>query len=172
MAWRRSRVQLASAPLSVISVSRSVASWAGEGSFFITTKPPPFANGTPRRHFVFEVTMASRDRALLEALRCVLGFGSIHDRPGARQHWEPVSVLTVASRRAHHAATIPFAQQFLLPCAKRQQFDAWREQLLKYESDRPTRYGKGRSPCSVPDCEQPVRGRMLCRSHYYRATGY
>jgi LAGLIDADG endonuclease len=145
---------------------------AAEGSFFGTRKQPPFADGTPRKHFVFQIAMANRDRPLLEALRMFLGFGSIHDVARRRSHWEPQSVLTIASRKAHHAATIPFAERYLLRCAKRNQFEAWRDALLQYELDRPTRYGKGPSPCSIPGCGKPVRGRGLCRSHYYRATGY
>ncbi len=34
------------------------------------------------------------------------------------------------------------------------------------------RLGKGPSGCSEFGCDRPVRGRRLCRSHYYRATGY
>ena len=33
-------------------------------------------------------------------------------------------------------------------------------------------WGKGLSTCSVEGCDRPVRGRGLCRRHYYRATGY
>jgi len=121
---------------------------------------------------VFQMDMASRDRALLEALRRFLGFGSIHNRRPERAHWQPTSVLTLASRKAHHGATIPFSEKYLLRSAKRDQFEAWRDALFLYERKRPTRYGRGRSPCSVPGCDRPVRGRRLCRSHYYRATGY
>jgi hypothetical protein len=145
---------------------------AGEGSFIVTTRQPPFKDGTPKRRFVFQVALATRDRPMLEALRAFLGFGCINDRLPARAHWQPESVFTIASQKAHRAATIPFADEFLLPSAKRTQFERWRSALVAYENERPTRYGKGRSPCSVPGCDKPVRGRMLCRSHYYRATGY
>jgi len=145
---------------------------AGEGSFIATPKRPPFQDGTERWRFVFSVTVATRDRPLLEALRAFLGFGSIRDVPPARAGYEPESSYRVASLRAHHAATIPFAERFVLPSAKRNQFDAWREKLYRQECEHPNRYGKGASPCSIPGCDKPVRGRMLCRSHYYRATGY
>src|SRR5436190_23140378 len=46
---------------------------AGEGSFIVTTALPPFVDGTERLRFVFEMTMATRDRAVLEALKSVLG---------------------------------------------------------------------------------------------------
>src|SRR2546430_3782652 len=42
---------------------------AAEGSFFITSKQPPFGDGTPRTHFVLQVAMADRDRTMLEALQ-------------------------------------------------------------------------------------------------------
>jgi len=90
----------------------------------------------------------------------------------ARRHWQPTSVLRIHSIWAHRSATIPFAEAYLLPCAKRRQFQEWRDRLFAYDLAHPNRYGKGPSPCSVPGCEKPVRGRMLCRSHYYRATGY
>ena len=57
---------------------------AGEGCFCITRKLPPFADGSPRLRFRFEVKVASRDRPILEALRRFLGFGSISDQ-AARQ---------------------------------------------------------------------------------------
>lgn len=145
---------------------------AGEGSFIVTTKQPPFADGTPRLRFVFQVSIASRDEALLKALRQCLGYGSIHTRPPERPGWQQMSIFTIASRKAHHAATLPFCEVFLLPSAKRRQFTLWRDALRFYEVERPTRYGKGPSECSVPGCDKPVRGRMLCRSHYYRVTGY
>jgi hypothetical protein len=145
---------------------------AGEGSFIATPKQPPFRDGSPRLRFVFSVTMATRDRPLLEALRRFLGFGNIRDVAPAKPGYEPESEYRVASLLAHHAATIPFAERFLLPCAKRDQFKKWCAAMEAQELAHPNRYGKGPSTCSVPGCEKPVRGRMLCRSHYYRATGY
>jgi hypothetical protein len=44
--------------------------------------------------------------------------------------------------------------------------------LYSYDALRPSRHGKAPSSCSVDGCGRPVRGRGLCRSHYYRATGY
>jgi hypothetical protein len=121
---------------------------------------------------VFQVAVASRDHAMLEALRQYLGFGSIRTTPPEREHWLPRSVYSVNSRRAHFAATIPFMEQYLLPSAKRVQYERWRDALIEHERAHPSKYGKGPSPCSEPGCDKPVRGRGLCRSHYYRATGY
>jgi hypothetical protein len=145
---------------------------AGEGSFHSTRQRRPLADGSPRLRFRFQVAMASRDRPLLEALQRFLGAGSITDRGPARAHWQPISTFSVNSHRAHLACTIPFADAFLLPCAKRAQFERWREQLLEYNAAHPSNWERGRSLCSVQGCSKPVRGRRLCRSHYYRATGY
>jgi hypothetical protein len=116
--------------------------------------------------------MASRDRPLLEALRDHLGYGSLHDRPSQRSNWQPTSTFTISSLTAHHAATIPFAERFLLLSAKRRQFEGWRDAMLAYEEVHPNPFGRGRSICSEPGCGKFVRGRGLCRSHYYRVTGY
>ena len=145
---------------------------AGEGSFIVTRKLPAFANGDFRLRFVFQVTMAARDRPLLGALQAYLGYGSLYDRPSRNSRWLPTVSFTINSIAAHRAATIPFAERFLLPCAKRDQFDQWRQALEAFDSEHPNRFGKGRSACSEPNCDGPVRGRGLCRSHYYRATGY
>lgn len=145
---------------------------AGEGCFTTVRQRRPYRDGGTRLKFVFCMTMAQRDLRLLEALRSFLGFGAIQHYERGRRHWQPTSTLRIHSIWAHKKATIPFAEVFLLPCAKRQQFERWRDHLLAYDLAHPNRYGKGPSPCSVPGCGKPVRGRMLCRSHYYRATGY
>jgi len=145
---------------------------AGEGTFVNSALRATYRDGTPRRRFVFQVTVASRDRPMLDALREYLGFGSIQEKPAAREHWQPTCDYTVNSRRAHFLATIPFMERYLLPSAKRAQYERWRDALIEHEQAHPSKYGKGPSPCSEPGCDKPVRGRGLCRSHYYRATGY
>jgi hypothetical protein len=144
---------------------------AGEGSF-TTGRQGTYADGSDRIRFVFTVKMATRDRSVLEALRTFLGYGSIHDERRRQAHWQPMSSFQINSRRGHHAATIPFADAFLLPCYKRDQFEAWSEAFLANEAAHPSQFGKGRSVCSIGDCVDPVRGRGLCRKHYYRATGW
>jgi hypothetical protein len=146
---------------------------AGEGWFTasrVSTKPR--IDGSPRLRFTFGVTVAARDRPILFALREHLGYGSIRRIAPRQAHHLEIACLMVGSRRAHFAATIPFMERHLLPCAKRRQYEAWRDALVEEDRQHPTRFGKGPSPCSVPGCDKPVRGRGLCRSHYYRATGY
>lgn len=96
---------------------------AGEGSF-LAARAGTFADGSPKQRFVFSMTTASRDRPLLDALRTFLQAGSICDHPRRQPGWLPTSTFTINSRRAHHRATIPFAETFLLPSAKERQFRA------------------------------------------------
>jgi hypothetical protein len=143
---------------------------AGEGSFSIT-RGRPTSEGTATQRFVFDLRMASRDRALLLELREVLGFGSVTDYAARNKRWLPMTALRVHSRKAHVAATIPFMDAYLLaPTQKRLQYDRWKSALLAYEQEHPRRIG--RSTCSEEGCDRLVRGRGLCRAHYYRATGY
>jgi hypothetical protein len=106
------------------------------------------------------------------ALRDFFGAGGVYDSAPARSHWQPTTTLRVQSHVAHRAVVIPFSERFLPPSAKRGQFERWRDALDEYEAKHPNRWGKGPSTCSVPGCDRPVRGRGLCRPHYYRATGY
>lgn len=143
---------------------------AGEGSFGITQRQPPFQDGAARLRFQFDVTVATRDRPMLEQLRTFLGFGSITDRRPRMPRWQPTSQLRVASIKAHLAATILWANEHLLVSHKREQYERWRHALLRYEIEHPRRMDRSR--CSEPGCDDFVRGRGLCRRHYYRATGY
>ena len=144
---------------------------AGEGSFIVTQKDRPYADGSRRKRFVFQVALATRDRPLLEAIRNLLSYGSITDHPPRKANWQPMSALTISSIKAHRAAVIPFAESYLpREAAKWQQFVAWREALQAWDEIHPAL--RVRSTCSEPDCDRPVRGRGVCRIHYYRLTGY
>jgi hypothetical protein len=141
---------------------------AGEGCF-TTKRLEPFRDGSPRSLWLFQVAVATRDRPLLEALRVFLGAGAITDAQRRREHWQPISTFSVSSRRALREHVVPFADGYLLPSAKRTQYETWKSALLEYDVRHPPRT---RSTCSMPGCSGLVRGRGLCRSHYYRATGY
>lgn len=145
---------------------------AGEGSFCVCRVRPDYANGDPRLKFVFELTMAQRDLGLLRALQRFLGVGSIVHRASHHPRWQPTASFSVRSRAQIRSHVIPFADGYLLPSAKRRQFELWRRALDAYEIEHPSRWRKGRSVCKIEGCPDPVRGRGLCRKHYYRETGY
>jgi hypothetical protein len=144
---------------------------AGEGCFTTGVQGTRFADGTPRRKFIFTVEVADRDRPMLDRLHRALGCGSVAGNPSRNGHL-PSAAFSIRSHKSHRERTIPFMDRYLLPCAKRAQYEAWKRSLADYELAHPTRWGEGPSPCSVEGCANPVRGRGLCRRHYYRATGY
>src|SRR5690349_20054436 len=146
---------------------------AGEGCFtFSRASRAPRVDGSVRLRFVFELTMASRDRGIVEALRSQLEVGSIRVVTRSTARYLEQVRYNISSRRAHFAATIPFMEHYLLPSAKRVQYEQWRDALFEHDQLHPSKWRKGPSVCSEPGCGKPVRGRSLCRSHYYRATGY
>ena len=146
---------------------------AAEGCFCRATRPETFRrDGSARVRFVFAVAMAEWDRPLLERLHDALGCGRFYSGKPALSHHQPMARFEVRSERNHVERVIPFCDAFLLPCAKRDQYEEWRDHLLTYRATRPSQYGRGPSICSVEGCGRPVRGRGLCRSHYHQATGY
>jgi hypothetical protein len=145
---------------------------AGEGHFGVTTKQPPFRSGDPRLRFVFSIEVASRDRHVLDALRTSLGTGSIRRRDPRGEGWQATAILSVGSILAHRQSVIPFMDLHLGPGAKRSQFELWLAAMDAYEGLHPTRWGRGPSLCRIEGCDDPVRGRGLCRRHYHQETGY
>jgi hypothetical protein len=143
----------------------------GEGSFTSSRALPEFRDGRPRRRFVFSVEMAA-DHPMLELLWCYFGAGSLQALPPRRSGYLATTRFAIASNRRHLTTTIPIAEVHVLHSAKRRQFDAWRDELSAYLEAHPTRYGRGPSTCRMDGCDRPVRGRGLCRSHYYAETGH
>jgi hypothetical protein len=145
---------------------------AGEGSYIETTTGASFVGGEPRKRFIFSLTLASWDRRVVHALRSFLGVGGVYDTTAPHAHWQPTTTLRVQSHMANRRVVIPFSDRFLPPSHKRVQFERWRAAFDDYEQRHPNRWGQGPSTCSEPGCGGPVRGRGLCRSHYYHVTGY
>jgi hypothetical protein len=146
---------------------------AGEGCFSIRERGLAFVrDGSPRKRFVFQISMASRDRPLLLHLHRALGCGTIVDVRSRKPGWLPTTGITVSREQDHLVRVIPLMERYLLPCAKRRQYERWRDELVTYLERRPSQYGRGPSVCSEPGCTRPVRGRGVCRVHYYRITGY
>lgn len=145
---------------------------AGEGCFYTVVNGRAWSDGDPIRKFGFKVSVATRDRALLEALRERLGAGSIHDTAPGQPHWQPQSTLTIHSLRAHRIATVPFMDRYLIAGAKRRQYLAWKQEMVDYMARHAIRAGGQPLRCSVEGCDRPLRGRRLCRRHYYRETGW
>src|ERR1041385_7574882 len=86
---------------------------AGEGCFCVSSRGDNFVrDGSARLRFIFTVTMASRDRPILEALHQFLGAGRRTDRE-TRAGCLPTSVFDIRSEKVHTGVVIPFAERFL-----------------------------------------------------------
>jgi hypothetical protein len=154
-----------------VSVAFLAGVIAGEGCFLVGSLDAR-VDGSPRLRFRFSMQMADRDEAILEALRRSIGVGSISHEPPRHLNCQPTATYSVSGRKGLREALIPFCDRYLLTSHKRTQYLRWREQFTAYEERFPSNWGAGPSPCSVPGCDKPVRGRGLCRAHYYRETGY
>jgi hypothetical protein len=118
---------------------------------FTTSAGKDRVDGSRRVRFVFQTTVATRDRPLLEALRVALGnLGSVTDLTLRNPRWQPLSSHRVTSRTAIRRCVLPFFDEFLLPSAKRDQFDAWRARFEQYERDHPSRWDEARPPVQNP----------------------
>jgi hypothetical protein len=116
--------------------------------------------------------MAARDAAVVVALRDFIGTGSIARLAPRRATWQPTVSYSVTGRRGVRDHVIPFCDTFLIASAKHTQYVRWRYAFREYEQHFPSKWGSGPSPCAIDGCNKPVRGRGLCRAHYYEATGY
>lgn len=131
---------------------------AAEGSFFRTGTPPKF---------VFAVGLGAVDASTCELFRTYLGVGNIIFFPRRKPHYDDEVTFSVQSMRDHLAATIPFMDGHLPESYKRQQYLAWRAELLEYWE----RSAKRRRPCTVDSCEAPRRAHGLCRQHLWSVRG-
>jgi hypothetical protein len=90
---------------------------AGEGYFGTITTPKRFQDGTPRLRFTFEVTMASRDRPLLEALHVFLSAGRITDVQPKNPKWLLCSTTGSSGSSVYGYAANPIVKRFNGPKA-------------------------------------------------------
>ena len=130
---------------------------AGEGWFIAKRRTERFVrDGSPRLSFVFGVTVAQRDRNLLEALTAFLGVGTIRDKPARLHHHQPLSEFTIASHASppHRDHPVRRALPAAVPQARPVRARGV-EAIAEYEKSRTRRStGRGRSTCSIPGCDE------------------
>ncbi|MBN2623094.1 MAG: hypothetical protein JXA83_06995 [Acidimicrobiales bacterium] len=119
------------------------------------------------RRFAFRVSLAACDLASCELLRTWLGVGTITHAPRRAEHYDDEVTYAVQAIPDLVEVVVPFLDEHLPPSYKREQYVAWRADLMAYWDDRARR----RRPCTVAGCDEPRRARGLCRRHYYAAYG-
>lgn len=111
--------------------------------------------------------MAGIDHGMVEFAAEVLGVGRVYSYPRRQPHFHDESIFAVRPIRELAEVVVPFMDVHLPPSKKRQQYLAWREQLLAHwEHD-----ARRRRECTVEGCSKLQRGKGLCRHHYYREFG-
>lgn len=117
--------------------------------------------------FSCAVALGAQDAGMCELLREVLDVGRVRRYPRRRPDYDDEVVWTVQSLRELVEVVVPFLDEHLPPSHKREQYLAWRADLLAYWANRARRP----RPCTVEGCDRPRRAHGLCRRHYYEAYG-
>ncbi len=93
------------------------------------------------------------------------GAGRVSLSPRRQPHYDDEVTFRVDRLSDLIDVVVPFMDEHLPPSYKREQYEAWRAELLDYwEHD-----SKRRRPCTVDGCEQLRRAKGLCRHHYFVA---
>lgn len=117
--------------------------------------------------FAFAVSLGAADHMMCLLLRDYFGVGRVRTYPRRRDHYDDEVVFSVQSLRDLVEVIVPFMDEHLRPSYKREQYDAWRAELLAHWESK----AKRRRPCTVDGCDRPNRARGLCRHHYFQAFG-
>ncbi len=119
------------------------------------------------RDFRCAVALGATDAAMCHLLRDFLGVGRIHRYARRRPHYDDEVVWVVRSLPQLVGVMVPFLDEHLPPSYKREQYLAWRAELMAYWDER------ARRPlaCTIDGCNRPMRAEGLCRGHYYAAYG-
>lgn len=84
-----------------------------------------------------------------------------------KPHYDDECSFAIQGLQDHLRVTIPFMDEHLPASYKREQYLAWREQLLDHWELPAMRV----RPCSIDGCERPRRARGPCRRHLYAIHG-
>jgi len=104
---------------------------------------------------------------MVELLRDFMGCGRVMWRRRRKGHYDDEVTFVVRKLRDLVGTVVPFMDEHLLTSYKREQYLAWRVELLDYWEHGMRR----RRPCTVVGCEVIQRAKGLCRHHYYEAFG-
>lgn len=122
---------------------------------------------TGAQRFRFAVHLGSTDAQICWTFLAWLGVGHVHSYPPRRSHYDGETVFVVSALPDLVEVVVPFMDEHLPPSHKREQFLAWRADLMKYWETKARRV----KPCIVDDCTESRRAKCLCRNHYYERYG-
>lgn len=107
---------------------------AAEGTFVRSEVPRPSGPGRPT--FTFAVSLGSVDISSCELFRTFLGVGQVRRYPRRKPGNDDEVVFSIRSIPKLLEVVVPFMDEHLPPSHKRQQYLAWREELVSYDEVR------------------------------------
>ena len=125
-----------------------------------------FTRAGPRR-FRFAVHLGATDASMCWYFAALLGVGHVNNYRRRRPHYDDETVYAVTSLPDLVEVVVPFMDEHLPPSYKREQYLAWRADLLEYWETK----AKRRRLCTEPGCEEPQRAKGVCRHHYHERYG-
>jgi hypothetical protein len=131
---------------------------AAEGTFIVSGNPPSFT---------FAVALGSEDRESCASLSAYFGIGHVRAYSRRKAHFDDEIVFGIRKLKDLVEVVVPFMDEHLPPSHKREQYLAWRTQLLDYWEHRARR----RRACTVEGCDKPQRAKGVCRRHHYERFG-
>ncbi|MBV9951583.1 MAG: hypothetical protein JO291_06505 [Acidimicrobiia bacterium] len=117
--------------------------------------------------FAFAVALGATDRESVEMLHRFFRCGRVTWRERRQAHFDDEVTFVVRKLRDLVEVVVPFMDEHLHGSYKRQQYLAWRAELLEYWEHGVRR----RRPCTVEGCRVIQRAKGLCRHHYYERFG-
>jgi hypothetical protein len=123
--------------------------------------------GNSDNRFLFAVGLGSADGEFCRALPGLLGVGAVHTHGRRREHYQDEVTFRVSAIPDLVEVVVPFMDEHLPPSHKREQYLAWRADLLEYWETK----AKRRRTCTVAGCPEAQRAKRLCRHHYYEQYG-
>lgn len=126
-----------------------------------------FAHNLATGTFRFAVALGATDRGTCDLLADFFGVGRVYEFPRRRAHYDDEVVYAVRRLRDLVEVVVPFCDVHLPPSHKRDQYGAWRADLLDHWERKARRV----RPYEVDGCAAARRAKGLCRHHYYLAHG-
>jgi hypothetical protein len=117
--------------------------------------------------YSFTVSLGASDQRAIVLLRNFFGCGFTTWRARRKSHYDDEVTFGVRRMQELVEVIVPFMDEHLPPSYKREQYLAWRAEVLDYWEHGMRR----RRPCTVEGCEVIQRAKGLCRHHYYEAFG-
>jgi hypothetical protein len=122
-----------------------------------------FGSGGIQPRFRFAVGLGAIDASICELFHQFLDVGHVYWSPRRKSHYDDEVTFAVQAMADLIEVVVPFMDEHLPVSYKRQQYLAWRAELLDYWEH----HARRRRPCAVDECEQPQRAHGFCRRHLW-----